>query len=619
MLKLVHVSKRYQYQKVLDDVSMELPARGIVAIVGPSGCGKSTLLHIIGGIDRHFQGNLVWQDKSVKHCLTRYRRKHISFIFQQFYLIMWLSVHQNIHLSRFFHPQPKRIDELDIQEFEYLKMASLSLGQQQRIAYLRAYHHHSDILLCDEPTGSLDPNHATEMMKLLKVESQQRLVMIVSHDQKLVEKYSDEIYEMADGRIVDHRVIHHSPIHPQNNSRRKRILFPQLRFSWMSFMSHKLRSIQLIFGLMLSFLCIVLTLTMSRGLKEQINNYIYSLIPASSISFQMNNKQSISSAFIQKLEARDDIERVQLFLDDYENLGIGFVGERYQESQVVFIGDDASPYHDIPLKEGKYPQEDYEIVVSLSTAKHLCQEEPMTTLLNKRIYSWYQHNFEVKAISYKVVGITNQSTTLDTLYQRPNAYIHLLKDVYHYQEEDVKKTLGLIYVHKNYQRSEVVKQLEKQYREYKFVEVGASTTQNVDETMKQVESILIIFSGLAILSSLFLIGEVMFLNVVQKKKDLAIMKCFGANSFNVLKIVLYESFEVVLAAQFLCTVLYYEMLQLMNMIVKEMMGSESLVFHFDYQLLLGVYVISYILVLISQLPPLIYALKINTIESLKGM
>lgn len=139
MLKLVHVSKRYQYQKVLDDVSMELPARGIVAIVGPSGCGKSTLLHIIGGIDRHFQGNLVWQDKSVKHCLTRYRRKHISFIFQQFYLIMWLSVHQNIHLSRFFHPQPKRIDELDIQEFEYLKMASLSLGQQQRIEIGRAH------------------------------------------------------------------------------------------------------------------------------------------------------------------------------------------------------------------------------------------------------------------------------------------------------------------------------------------------------------------------------------------------------------------------------------------------------------------------------------------------
>lgn len=102
MLEIKHIIKRYQYQKVLNDVSMKFPRCGLVSIVGPSGCGKSTLLHIIGGLDREFQGELLWNGKSVRHFLPFYRKKHVSFIFQQFHLIMWLSIKNNIEISHFF-------------------------------------------------------------------------------------------------------------------------------------------------------------------------------------------------------------------------------------------------------------------------------------------------------------------------------------------------------------------------------------------------------------------------------------------------------------------------------------------------------------------------------------
>ena len=95
--------------------------------------------------------------------------------------IMWLSVKQNIALPQFFHPQEKQQILLDMQAFENASMSSLSLGQRQRIAYLRTRYHKSDILLCDEPTGSLDPIHAKEIMELLKEEAKQRLVILVSH------------------------------------------------------------------------------------------------------------------------------------------------------------------------------------------------------------------------------------------------------------------------------------------------------------------------------------------------------------------------------------------------------------------------------------------------------
>ena len=162
MLQIVHITKRYHYQKVLDDISLDLPKTGMIAIVGPSGCGKSTLLHIIGGIDQDFQGDIKWQERSVKKHLSHYSQKHIGFIFQQFHLIMWLSVHQNITMSQFFQRGGGE-ENLDIDDFQNLKMSSLSLGQRQRIAYLRACYQPSDILLCDEPTGSLDPVHADEV------------------------------------------------------------------------------------------------------------------------------------------------------------------------------------------------------------------------------------------------------------------------------------------------------------------------------------------------------------------------------------------------------------------------------------------------------------------------
>ena len=135
--------------------------------------------------------------------------------------------------------------------------------------------------------------------------------------------------------------------------------------------------------------------------------------------------------------------------------------------------------------------------------------------------------------------------------------------------------------------------------------------------MKQVRIVLYIFSILAILSSLFLIGEVMFLNVVQKKKDLAIMKCFGASPIDIMKIVLYESLEIVLFAQLICTLLYYEAIEMMNQVVKEVLLNHQFVFSFDIRLLLIVFGVTYLFVLISQIPPLIYVLKINTVESLK--
>jgi len=615
MLEIKHISKRYQYQKVLKDISITFPCTGLISIVGPSGCGKSTLLHIIGGIDKEFQGELLWDGVSVKRRLTRYRQNCVSFIFQQLYLIMWLSVRQNQWLPRFFKKVRKQQRSLNIQDFEYNKISALSLGQRQRIAFLRGIMPFSYILLCDEPTGSLDQVHAQEVMELLKEESKKRLVIMISHNQHLVEQYSDEIYEMKDGRIIDHTICQQNISECISENIKRKFLFSHIKLSLLSLLSHKGRSIQMIFGLTLSFVCIILTLTMSRGLEEQIQKYIYSLIPASGISYQFKNQESLDLKTASMFEQLSMIEKSEIYLDDYEFLGIGFVKERYQESQVLFIGDDTSPYEHLQLYAGKKPTQKHEIMVSLSTAKHLCQDEDLETLIGKKVYAWYQYQNKVKAIEYHVVGITNQSTGLDTLYQQSHAYIELLKEVYNIQH--FSSHLGILYVDSSIAREDIVKQLNHDYPKFKFLEIGASTTQNLHESMKQIRLVLLAFSGLAILSSLFLIGEVMFLNVIQKKQDLAIMQCFGASRFTLIKIVFYEAFFIVFLAQCFCTLIYWQLLQIINMFVNEMILGEKLIFSFDGELLLMVFGISYGLVIITQIFPLTYVLRLNTVAALK--
>ena len=615
MLKLEHIYKRYDFTKVLDDICMELPSCGLISIIGPSGCGKTTLLQIIGGIDSDFQGEIYYNQKKVKHHLHRYRKYHISFLFQRFHLLMWLNVKSNIFLSRYFHFQYKKDYKLDIQDFENFDMTALSFGQRQRIAYLRAYMQKGNILLCDEPTGSLDEENKRVLMNLLKEESKSRLVIMVSHDQELIEDYSDEIYMMNDGKIIDHRIINSCQLVEVFQSKQAKYPFSCLQMAYASFLSHRKRSIQMIFGLTLSFVCILTTLSLSQGLEKQIKDYIYTIVPSSGISFQKQDKQNIDKDLINQLHHSQDISRIHFYLDHYENMGLSFQKKRYEESKTLFISDDSSPYQYLQLKYGTYPKNDQEIILSLSTAKHLLNDTDVTKCLNKKVYSWYKKDKRMYPIEFLIVGVSTNTTTFNTFYQRENAYIHLLEK----QEDfDSLSRLGMIYVKPHKDRHTVFTQLQKDYKQLRFQEVGETTSKHVSDTMDKVEMILMIFSFLAMISSVFLIGEVMFLNVVQKKKDLAIMRCFGATSFDTLKIVFYEAGMIVLGAQIFGCLLYVMLLTGFNEVAKNILMSQTTLFHIQGEVIIKVCLSGWMISLLSQLIPLIYVYHFNTIDALKS-
>ncbi len=209
--------KSYGTQPILQGISFQMQKGEMVAITGRSGSGKSTLLHIVGGIDRDYQG-------MVRSCgnelaklsdteLSHFRNKSLGFVFQAFHLLDHLSCLENVTLPNAFAGQPlskeeagKRaeevLDRVGLSEFKNVRPAELSGGQKQRVAIARALFHHPILLLCDEPTGNLDSLTALQMIELFRSLNQDGItLLVVTHDVR-IPAVAHRVLQMSDGRII---------------------------------------------------------------------------------------------------------------------------------------------------------------------------------------------------------------------------------------------------------------------------------------------------------------------------------------------------------------------------------------------------------------------------------
>lgn len=206
--------------EALRGVDLELHPGELLMIVGPSGSGKTTLISILAGILDPTDGECVvlGQDiKAMKNAeLTHFRGKHIGFVFQAFNLIPMLSSAENVAVPLLLNGVENdeavaRAEELlvryGLEEERSRSPKDLSGGQQQRVAIARSTIHNPDLIVCDEPTSSLDHETGVKVMELLRKEAleKQRSLVIVTHDARIFE-YADRIVKLDDGQIIEHHV-----------------------------------------------------------------------------------------------------------------------------------------------------------------------------------------------------------------------------------------------------------------------------------------------------------------------------------------------------------------------------------------------------------------------------
>ena len=225
MLTLRHLSKSYVPGKpVLQDIDLEIAARGITAIIGPSGTGKSTLIRCINRLVEPTAGEILFDGADLARLAgarLRRARRHIGMVFQEYNLVERLTVMENLLCGRLGYvgawkawrrkfPSDdierafRLLETVGLESFAHRRADALSGGQRQRVGIARAVMQEPKLLLADEPTSSLDPKTSVEIMQLLAEIARSRSipVLINMHDVGLAARFADRIVGMAGGRVV---------------------------------------------------------------------------------------------------------------------------------------------------------------------------------------------------------------------------------------------------------------------------------------------------------------------------------------------------------------------------------------------------------------------------------
>lgn len=332
MLKLENINKDYisgdTTVHALKNINIEFRESEFVSILGQSGGGKTTLLNIIGGLDRYTSGDLIINNKSTKNFKDRdwdaYRNYSVGFVFQNYNLIPHQTVLANVELALTLSGVSKKerkqkaikaLEDVGLKEQIHKKPNQLSGGQMQRVAIARALVNNPDIILADEPTGALDTQTSVQVMEILKKISKDKLVIMVTHNPELAEKYSTRIVRILDGTIMNDSNPYTSEKKEAEKSNEKRRtsmkFFTALNLSLNNLMTKKGRTILTSFAGSIGIIGIALILALSNG----IQNYIDKVEEDTLSSYPITIEESTidTSAMIEKMmdENNDEKDRPQ--------------------------------------------------------------------------------------------------------------------------------------------------------------------------------------------------------------------------------------------------------------------------------------------------------------------
>ena len=294
MIRLENINKTYlagdTKVQALSNISINFREKEFVSILGPSGCGKTTLLNILGGLDRYDSGDICVNNNSTKNFKDKdwdaYRNHYIGFVFQSYNLIPHLSVVENVELALSIGGTGKKekrekalkaLEQVGLKEQAKKRPNQLSGGQMQRVAIARALVNDPEIILADEPTGALDSETSVQVMDILKQISKNHLVIMVTHNKELAEKYSTRIINLLDGKMLNDT----KPFNPKkkeegaSTSKKPKSAMSMLTAFALSFknlFTKKAKTLLISFAGSIGIIGIALVLAVSTGMTNYVNN-----------------------------------------------------------------------------------------------------------------------------------------------------------------------------------------------------------------------------------------------------------------------------------------------------------------------------------------------------------
>lgn len=541
LLKLENIKKEYKISKsnkqiILNDINLELSSGEFVCIYGESGSGKSTLMNIIGGLDNNYDGKVKIDDVSIKELdLDNYRRDKIGFVFQNFNLIPYLTVFENVMLmldmvklkeKEKIKKTKEALRKVGLIKHSHKKPNELSGGMKQRVALARAIINEPDIILADEPTGALDKKNANKVLNMLKnLSLEGKLVIVVTHSNN-VKKFANKIITLDSGKIIKFNNICDNKIDKKSSKTLKRSINSSIciKLGINNIFKNIKRNILIIIASSIGVIGILISLYVGSGVKKYINDEIKNNIDPLSFNITEKGKNELYDIKYYSESEISKIKKIKHIKNIVKNVSYSSAYIIYKNKKYDLVSlSSYTNMNEKNIKKGNILK-DNDIVFS----EYLENNIDGNVIDNYvSLYLLDISNLEPKMISddLKVSGIYKNGK-IDLLNNSNYAYVkyETLEKIYNDYDMKLKPTELKIEIDNKNNIEYVKKEIKKLGYELSNMQ---DYTNTIFDYLDIATFIISSFSFISLIVSIIMIITIFNINVLERTKEIGIFRAIG--------------------------------------------------------------------------------------------
>ena len=614
MITLKNINKSYNNTKVLKNINLTLPDKGLICVLGASGSGKSTLLNIIGKIEVPDKGEVYFYDKNIKDIKSEtYHTNYVSFIYQNYNLIDALSIKENLNLIT--KNNEWIINKLGLSKIKNTKTNKISGGEKQRTAIARSILSDSIVYLADEPTGAIDTANSIKIMQILKELSKEKLVLIITHNEALANTYADEIFYLKDGTINKRKVTKECNVHKKISKNKRKLSFKDIfKISIGYLKEQKIRNILTVLATTIGLTSLTLVLGINNGLNEEIKSLekdaLFSypiIIPKEKLTFNMNlnntyhkSEIGITSDYnLIKNKIDDNLLEIIKNIDDvYITYYRKTKEQKFLENSYIIPSENY-----FSIIKGKMPQAKNEIVILLNNENSISESLKDYLSLDKMTYDEILNKtIKVENNILKIVGIVNST----------NGYFSALSGIL-YNNNLLSGEITDIHIYpQNFKAKE---NLKRELKNYNLIDDTSSALEITKTLIHTITITLTIFSIISLIVSIILIITITYINVLEKNKDIGIYKTLGISKKQIKKIFLTQNYALGIISSILSILIVFLTSLKINNIVSTKISVNNLV-KINFEITLTIILISLFITKLASTIPINIAIKKKIIDNL---
>ena len=635
MLELKHVFKKYAVNSeyILNDINLKLD-KGLVSIEGSSGSGKSTLLNLIGLLDKPTKGNIYLDGKDLsklrKKEIDYYHHKKIGFIFQNYNLIEYLTVYENVTITHKSKDVDKILKDLNIYKLKNKKVNKLSGGEKGRVAIARVLVQNPDILLCDEPTGALDSKTGEIIMNILKEISKTKLVIMVTHNHDYSVKYADRIISIKDGKIInDNKKVNKEDMTTNENYKKVHLnVFKIYRIINNNLLNKWKRNVLTAIAFSIGLISLLLVLGIKNGFSISLDNYNkeYASNFPLYISPWTTDKQEEINDLLKDKEVRDDkvyttddnhVNKIDKNFINYINKRIDLIkydiyGYNIDNKTIVTLPSKNldSFYNNFNILYGNRISNNQDVILVLDSSNNLDKQLLKQLNLKKESYKYEEligYKYRVNNKTYTIKGIMKLK---ENNMLQINSCI-LYKDTFN----TIPNSINL-YPNNIDDKNELVKYIKEYKNEITFTDYSDTIKTASDFIIKAASIILISFSIISLVVSCFMIGIITYISVLERVHEIGLFKSMGISNSNIRRIFIIENIIIALLASIISIVITMLISYPINNLLFEYTSLNNILL-LNSTIIMYIVIISIIVSILGSLIPVFGISRLKIVDALK--